>query len=104
MVQRRARSLSRCFYGARQWGTAIVNEVIKAGCADEVANALCKLLTGIGDQSGGYLADNIVSDDIVAPAYNPVSAQGSALPSRGSLSRHIYGCCYRLLLSLGTLV
>lgn len=46
---------------------------------EEVANGLCRLLVGLGDQSTEYLAEHIVSKDLVEPAFNPLNL--TAVPS-----------------------
>ncbi|KAI0056845.1 hypothetical protein BV25DRAFT_1995352 [Artomyces pyxidatus] len=67
------------------FGPNIVGAAIRDG-TDEVSNALCRLLVGIGDHSTTYLAENIASPTPVNPAFNPVPMSSSApLPARGQL-------------------
>ncbi|THH20956.1 hypothetical protein EW146_g521 [Bondarzewia mesenterica] len=83
-----------------QWGTGIVGEVMKDGTVDEIGNALCKLLTGLGDHSSDYLAENIASHDKVQPAFVPVSVSLSGeMPTKGQLVQTFL----RLLLSFTSL-
>lgn len=82
-----------------QWGPSIMSEAMRNG-PDESANALCKLLVGLGDHSSEYLAQNIACTRPINPAFNPVSApSSSSLPTRAQVVQNFM----QLMLSFASL-